>query len=218
MLVTDTSPNQTYIAREAVNWGDGSVVADDRIAPFGPFSHTYIDAGTYPILHTIVDTVGQLAQSTCNATWSYFSIAGTVTDSRRICVGGTTPGSFCSVDADCPGSVTPPVAAGTCTGIADVAGASVRVTSNGNGLVAGSAVTSGTGAYTVGALKPGTYTVTFSKAGYVFTTPAAVTVGPSATLVDSVGTVSLSAVKPPKLKTKSPTTLPSGRAFDQSVR
>jgi Carboxypeptidase regulatory-like domain len=204
VTVTDTSPNPSYIAREAVNWADGSVVADDRIAPFGPFSHAYIDAGTYPILHTIVDTIGQVSQSTCNVTWSYFTIGGTVTDSRLTCVGGTTPGSFCSVDADCPGSVTPPVSPGTCTGIAHVAGASVRVTSNANGLVAGNAVTGATGAYTVGALKPGTYTVTFSLAGYAFTTPAAVTIGPSATLVNSIGTVSLAAVRPPKVKTKTP--------------
>ena len=121
------------------------------------------------------------------------------------------------MNTDCPGSVTPPVAQGTCTGIVNVAGATVRVTSNANGLVAGSAVTSGTGTYTAGSLKPGAYTVTFSKAGYVFSTPAAVTVGPSATLVNSVGTASLSAVRPPKLKTKNPGQLP-GLPIGPSVR
>src|SRR5262249_29419469 len=153
----------------------------------------------YTISHLIVDTIGQVAQNTCNVTWSYFTIGGTVSDSRATCVGGANAGAACSTDADCPAS--------TCTGPANTApvpGTAVRIASNANGLVAGNGITAANGTYTVGALQPGTYTVTFSKAGYLFTTPAAVTVGPSASAVNSVGTVSLRAVKPPKINPKAP--------------
>jgi hypothetical protein len=169
----------------------------------------------------VIDNQGQVAMSaTCTANWSYFTITGTVTDSHHTCVGGTTPGSACAVDGDCPGSITPPVAPGTCTGIVNVAGADVRVTSTTNGLVAGSAITLANGTYTVGSLKPGSYNVFVSKPGYTFTAPAGnpYTVGPNASLVNSVGTSSLSHVRPPKVKTKNPDPLPIALPVAPSVR
>jgi hypothetical protein len=81
VTVTDTSTDDhNAIAQETVNWGDGSVVADDRSAPFGPFLHTYIGAGVYPITHKAIDDVGQLSAHGCTASPVYFSITGVVTN------------------------------------------------------------------------------------------------------------------------------------------
>jgi hypothetical protein len=79
MTLTDTSVD-TDIVQETVNWGDGSVVADDRTAPFGPFVHTYIGAGSYPISHKVIDSLGQLAVHACSAAPHNFTISGTVTN------------------------------------------------------------------------------------------------------------------------------------------
>ncbi len=81
MTVTDasTDPNND-IVQETVNWGDGSVVADDRSVPFGPFVHAYIGAGSYPITHRAIDSVGQSSVQSCTASPHNFTIGGTVTN------------------------------------------------------------------------------------------------------------------------------------------
>jgi hypothetical protein len=81
MTLTDASTDDhNAIVRETVNWGDGSVVADDTTAPFGPFSHTYIGTGSYPITHKVIDDAGQQSIHSCSAAPTYFAISGTVTN------------------------------------------------------------------------------------------------------------------------------------------
>lgn len=86
MILTDASTDDNGIAQVVVNWGDGSMIADDRTAPFGPFSRTYRRAGSFTIKHSALDTIGQKSTRTCNATTSKFMIAGAVYQSD-----GTTP-------------------------------------------------------------------------------------------------------------------------------
>jgi hypothetical protein len=81
MTLTDASTDDhNAIVRETVNWGDGSVVADDRTSPFGPFAHTYIGIGSYPITHKVIDDAGQMTVHTCLAGPTAFTISGTVTN------------------------------------------------------------------------------------------------------------------------------------------
>jgi hypothetical protein len=81
MTLTDASTDDhNAIVRETVNWGDGSVVADDRTSPFGPFVHTYIGAGSYPITHKVIDDLGQMTIHSCAASPTNFTISGTVTN------------------------------------------------------------------------------------------------------------------------------------------
>jgi hypothetical protein len=187
--VTDTSPNQVYIARENVNWADGSVVADDRVSPFGPFEHTYIGPGTYTILHTVVDTQGQIAASTCQATLTYFTIGGTVTTADT-----TTQNSLCTA-AGAPSACCTGLGTGTCdTDTVALSGVTVRAISTATAQTASTAVTAANGTYALGSLKPGSYTVVFDRAGYSFPVPTTWVVGPSQT-VDGTATPDRSRVR-----------------------
>ena len=79
--VTDTSTddkNGGLPKQVTVNWGDGSMLSNDTTAPFGPFTRTYANAGTYTITHKAIDTIGQASSTTCSVSPAYFSIAGTV--------------------------------------------------------------------------------------------------------------------------------------------
>ncbi len=76
--LTDTSTDDNGIKQVTVNWGDGSILGNDTTAPFGPFSRTYLNAGTYTITHKAIDTIGQQRTRTCTATPAYFTISGTV--------------------------------------------------------------------------------------------------------------------------------------------
>jgi hypothetical protein len=81
MTVTDaSSDDHDAISQQTLTWGDGSPVIQDRTAPFGPFVHTYIGAGTYQITHRTIDDVGQMATHTCLAEPVPFTISGTVTN------------------------------------------------------------------------------------------------------------------------------------------
>ena len=125
-----------------------------------PFSHTYRGPGNYNVVHKAVDNIGQQKIETCVATVSYFTISGTVTAQDNTVIP----------------AVTGPVA-------------SARVTVQ-SGSTIRTAYTSGTGAYTIGRLQPGTYSVTVTKLGYTFpavpTSP--VTVGLSSAGNDVQGT------------------------------
>jgi len=76
--VTDTSTDDNGVRQVTVNWGDGSMLSSDSTAPFGPFTRTYANAGTYTITHKAIDTIGQSRSTTCSVSPAYFSIAGTV--------------------------------------------------------------------------------------------------------------------------------------------
>ena len=145
--ITDSSTDDIGIKQVTVNWGDGSGISSDTTLPFGPFSRTYSNAGTYTITHKAIDTIGQSNTRTCTATPAYFTISGTV---RRSVAGG--------------GAVVP----------------SATVTVKQGTTLVRTVYTASNGTFSIGTLKPGTYTLTVTKSGYTFTVPAAtITVGPS---------------------------------------
>jgi len=142
--VTDTSTDAGGVAQVVVNWGDNSVVSNDTFAPFGPFTHGYLQPGTFTVKKKVVDTIGQQTTVTaCVLTPSYFTLTGNV---RRL--------------NDAP----VPMAA---------------VTVKKGLLTVRTVYTDVAGNYTVGNLKPGTYTLTAKKTGLTFAQVYTVTVGPS---------------------------------------
>jgi len=87
---TSTDTDGTGVKQVTVNWGDGGLLASDTTAPFGPFSHVYLNAGTYAVTHKAIDTLGQQSiETACTSTPAapaYFAISGTV-----LAFGGVTP-------------------------------------------------------------------------------------------------------------------------------
>ena len=149
--VSDASTDDRGVRQVTVNWGDGSVIASDTTAPFGPFTRTYANVapaspGYYTITHKAIDTIGQSSTRTCTAAPAYFVIGGVVKSRTGANLGTAT------------------------------------VTVKKGTTVVRTVYTASNGTFSVGTLKPGTYTLTVTKAGYTFTVPAAtVTVGPSKT-------------------------------------
>jgi hypothetical protein len=133
------------VAQVTVNWGDGSILSDDKTPPFGPFTHTYLNPGSFTITHKAIDTIGQQNSRQCTVAPAYFAISGTVFQSN-----GTTPVPTALIT----------VKKGT--------------------TVVRTVYTAANGTFSAGSLKPGTYTLTVTKTGLTFTSPAAtITVGPS---------------------------------------
>jgi len=120
------------------------VIASDSNAPFGPFTRTYLNAGSYTITHKAQDTAGQWSSRTCMASPDYFTISGMVKNS---------------------------------TGLLTVPSATVTV-NKGTTLVR-TVYTASDGTFSVGSLKPATYTLTVTKSLYTFPPPIMVTVGPN---------------------------------------
>jgi hypothetical protein len=144
LIVTDASTDDNGIIQVTVNWGDGTVISSDASAPFGPFTHTFLNKGTYTVTHKAIDSIGQQATSSCLVSPAYFTISGTV----RAPLGSTLAGAIVTVKK----------------GV----------------LTVGTAVSLSNGTFSVGNLKPGTYTLTVTRTGYTFTVPAAtLAVGPS---------------------------------------
>lgn len=147
--VTDASTDGQGIAQVTVSWGDGSVLSSDKTAPFGPFTHVYLNKSSnplgYTITHKAIDTLGQQSTRTCAANPAYFTIGGTVYRSN-----GTTPVALATVTVKKGASVVKTISTGS------------------------------NGTFSAGSLKPATYTLTVTKTGYSFASPAAtITVGPS---------------------------------------
>lgn len=144
LTITDSSTDDNGLARETVNWGDGSMLTVDESVPFGPYVHTYGTKGTWTATHRVTDTIGQSDQKTCVVSPAPFTISGTVFQSN-----GTTVVPAATVQLKI--------------------GTVVKRTVSTNSL----------GVFSVGNLKPATYTVTVTKSGYTFGAPASIQVGPS---------------------------------------
>jgi len=86
MSLDDASSDDNGLKQVTVNWGDGTPISNDTTPAttpaFGPFSHTYLIAGTFSITHKAYDTIGQQATETACASTpavpAYFAISGTV--------------------------------------------------------------------------------------------------------------------------------------------
>ncbi len=76
--LTDTSTDDGTIRQVTVNWGDGSMLTSDTVAPFGPYTHTYLVPGTYTVTHKAIDNRGQASIETYTVSPAYFTISGTV--------------------------------------------------------------------------------------------------------------------------------------------
>jgi hypothetical protein len=148
--VNDASTDAGGIKRVTVNWGDGTMVSTDTTAPFGPFTHTFLNPapavpGYFKVTKTVYDSIGQQVKVTYQANPAYFSIAGTVFRSN-----GTTP----------------------------VATAKVEVKKG--GALVKTVYSAANGTFSAGFLKPGTYTLTVTKPNFTFADPAAtIVVGPT---------------------------------------
>jgi hypothetical protein len=151
VVVTDASTAANGIKQVIVNWGDATVIATDTTAPFGPFNHTYLVAKAAP----------------------GFVIRKRVTDN----IGMQT-----TVDVSCNLPVAPAyfaVGGNTLDRLgAALGGVKVQVLKGTTVVRTGYSV-AGTGAFSLGTLKPGTYTLAASKVGYTFPAPTTVVVGPS---------------------------------------
>jgi hypothetical protein len=145
LTVTDASTDDNGINQVTVNWGDGTVISNDTTGPvFGPFTHIFLNRGTYTVTHKAIDSIGQQATSTCVVSPAYFTISGTV----QTPLGSNLAGAIVTVKK----------------GVQTV----------------GTGYSASNGAFTVGNLKPGTYTLTVTRVGYTFAAPAAtMVVGPN---------------------------------------
>ena len=76
-----------------------------------------------------------------------------------------------------------------------VSGVNVTATNTATAQTASTAVTIANGTYTLGSLKPGSYSVAFVRAGYSFAVPATWVVGPSQVGVDGAATPDLGRVR-----------------------
>jgi hypothetical protein len=193
--VTDTSaPGDSPVQTVTVTWGDGSFRSVG--GPGAILPHIYsAPAASYAVVLTAIDTL--LKTSTATLTCS----------APRVCVGGPNAGASCALPSECPTGTcpTPPTTA-VAPAYFTIAGSVVAKTTL--APLIGASVTLKKGAsivkkvYTVAAppavlpgtfeaisLKPGTYTLTITKPGYTFASPAAtITVGPSDSAVAVVST------------------------------
>jgi len=148
VTVTDATAGAT---KEAVVWGDG-LQASDTTSPFGPFTHTYFNPGTFTVTQKVWDANGLRGQVSWSANCggnavvaANFTISGTVFHND-----GVTPA---------PGAVVR-IKLGA-TPVRTVYGAPT------------------TGLFSVGSLKPGTYTLDASMTGATYGATVNVTVGAS---------------------------------------
>lgn len=84
LTITDASTDDNAITQEVVTWGDGGLVTNDIVPPFGPFVHTYTYPGTFNVTHKVYDSRGQSASKSCVVTSTYFSLAGVVRKSDGV--------------------------------------------------------------------------------------------------------------------------------------
>jgi PKD repeat protein len=80
--LVDSSTDANGIAQVVVNWGDNTLVQTGF--QNGTFTHTYLNAGSFVITHTAIDSTGQSTSETCNATFSPFTIGGTVQNASAV--------------------------------------------------------------------------------------------------------------------------------------
>jgi hypothetical protein len=206
--LVDNSTDDNGITLVTVVWGDGSLLATGGQG--STFAHQYIGPSSYLVRQTALDGSGQQSVRTCPLIVKYLSVSGTVKNSSTVSYAGGTCTVTCSNQVACenPAGGNPPGCGGvwnsgssTCTvpsysfasatDCTNVSGATITVRDSTTGIVVKTTKSAGTGSYTAGSLKPGTYTVVATAFGYVFPDPWAsypplppmstITVGPSVT-------------------------------------
>ncbi|MBI4516035.1 MAG: PKD domain-containing protein [Deltaproteobacteria bacterium] len=200
--LVDASVDDDGVRLVTVNWGDGTMLATGSAGD--TFTHTYLNVGPFTITHKAIDTLGQQDSEALTVSPAYFTIAGTVVKSATATWAGGQCTIQCSTQTVCArtAGANPPgcganwnASAGRCekpigTAYAShtfastqqactaVVSASVQV-KKGTSVVR-TVYTAANGTFSAGSLKPGTYTLTVTKAGYSFTAPAAtIALGPS---------------------------------------
>jgi len=190
--VINGSTDDNNIRQVTVNWGDGTVIASDTTGPaFGPFSHTFLnrssECGNIP-----PSDAAPISQAWCTGAGGNWSTRNTCLNvAPATCTGaggsllyvvtlkaidsiGQADTATCAVSPayfTISGTVQTPLGN-------DLAGAIVTVKKGAQTVGTGHSATNGT--FTVGNLKPGTYTLTVARSGYTFAVPAStMTVGPN---------------------------------------
>jgi len=159
VTVVDASQDDHGVKQVSVNWGDNSVVASQTIANPQPntptnltFTHTYLLPPTAPATsYTVTESV--------------YDTIGQRTTSALVCTPPVAPAYFTVSGYVYQSNGTTPV---------PTALVQVRI-----GSTVRQAYTSASGSYAIGLLKPGSYTLTVTKAGYTFPAASGFTLGPS---------------------------------------
>jgi predicted CXXCH cytochrome family protein len=74
--LTDSSTDDNAVSKVTVVWGDGSLLA--AAGQGATFTHTYRGPGTYNLVQTALDALGQQSIRRCSLSVKYFTIRGTV--------------------------------------------------------------------------------------------------------------------------------------------
>jgi len=125
------------------------------------FTHTYKGPGTYTITHKALDATGQQAVRTCAVTLRNVAIRGRVLRPADPARGETTSQPLGSAKIEVREAVTQ--------------------------SIVNTVYTSGSGRFTAGSLKPGTYDLFVSSRLYAFSEPAASGIVPIADVGDITG-------------------------------
>jgi len=160
--VTNTSTaGGAPIRSVAIFWGDGSAISQDKTPAdgFGPFNHLFRLPKASPGYQPKIKTTDDRGRSTTK----------TLT-----CTPEAAPAYF-TIDGTVQSNVAAPIAL-----------ARVQLF-QGTKLIR-AAYSNSTGAFVLGNLKPGSYTVAVTKTGFTFPGPIAVGVGPSGPVGPIVGT------------------------------
>lgn len=157
--VVDSSQDDHGVKQVAVNWGDGTAVSSQTIpspVPNTPtnltFTHTYLAPPVAPATsYTVTESV--------------YDTIGQRTTAALVCTPPVAPAYFTLSGYVYQSNGTTP---------APTALVQVRI-----GSTTRQAYTATNGSYSIGLLKPGSYTLTVTKAGYTFPPASSFTLGPS---------------------------------------
>lgn len=155
--VLDQSQDDHGVRQVALSWGDGSVISSQSIANPQPATPT-----------NLVFDHTYLLPGTFTVSESVYDTASQRTTGTLGCSPAVAPSYFTVHGTVWQSNGTTPV------------GTALVQVKSGTRLL-GQAYTASGGTYTIGLLKPGTYSVTVTKAGYSFPAPASFAVGPNAT-------------------------------------
>jgi len=194
--VINGSTDDNSIRQVTVTWGDGSVISSDTTGPvFGPFNHTYLnrssECGNNPPGNT-----APINQAWCSGVGGNWSSRNTCLNVQpTVCTGaggnllyvvtlkaldsdGQEDTATCAVSPayfTISGTVKTPLGG-------NLAGAVVTVRKGTlvTGQTVGTGVSASNSTFSVGNLKPGTYSLWVTRSGYTFAAPAStMVVGPN---------------------------------------